>query len=151
MTISTTLADEQQLLQSLVELLQQEQGVLVAADADRLEAITPKKSQLVQQLAARSVERHRELGDAGFEAGEAGMAPWLDAQGDAATRAQWTGLLELTREAKELNRLNGMLINKQMVHNQQVLGALRAGGDDAVYGPGGQTVGNGPSKKFVVG
>jgi flagella synthesis protein FlgN len=150
----TTLAGEQKLLATLVDLLKQEQGLLVAADADGLAALTPQKSELVQQLALQSAERHRALGEGGFEAGEAGMEPWLAASGDQEARAAWEQLLELTREAKELNRLNGMLINKHLAHNQQVLGALRTqgtGGEAAVYGPGGQTVGGGPSKRFVVG
>jgi len=154
MTIGTTLASEQQLLASLVELLKQEQRFLVAADADGLAALTPQKSALVQQLAAQSAERHRALGEAGFDAGEAGMDPWLAATGDQQARSAWEQLLERTREAKELNRLNGMLINKHLVHNQQALDELRGTGSGsaaAVYGPGGQTVAGGPSKRFVVG
>lgn len=149
----TTLAGEQQLLASLVELLQQEQQLLVAADADALAALTPQKSKQVQELAALSAERHRALGAAGFEAAEAGMAPWLDAHGDREARAAWERMLELTRQAKELNRLNGTLINKQLAHNQQVLAALRpdAAPAAAVYGPGGQPLGAGRSKRFVLG
>jgi hypothetical protein len=32
------------------------------------------------------------------------------------------------REAKELNRVNGMLVNKQLAHNQGMLNALRRAG-----------------------
>jgi flagella synthesis protein FlgN len=151
---NTTLRDEQQLIASMLELMKQEQQFLVSADTDGLAALTPQKSQLIHQMAALSGQRQRSLGAAGFSASEAGMEPWLDAAGDADARAQWQGLLELTRAAKELNRVNGMLINKQMVHNQTVLNAMRApaaGGDSGFYGPSGQTVSPGLQRKFVVG
>ncbi|MGZ5201919.1 MAG: flagella synthesis protein FlgN [Telluria sp.] len=151
---ASTLASERQLLATLTELLKEEQRVLVAADADSVAQITPRKTQLVQQLAAQAAVRHRALGAAGFEAAEAGMEPWLAAQGATDVRVEWEQLLDATREAKELNRVNGMLINKQLAYNQQKLGELGANGPDggaAVYGPGGLTIGSGPSKRFVVG
>lgn len=150
----TTLRDEQQLITSLVDLMKQEQQFLVSADSDGLNTITPQKSSLVQQMAALAGRRHQALGGAGFPAGEAGMEDWLASCDDADARALWRGLLERTREAKELNRVNGMLINKQMTNTQVVLNAMRTpagGADTGVYGPGGQTTAGGPSRRFVVG
>jgi flagellar biosynthesis protein FlgN len=150
----TTLLEEQHVTAALLELMQQERQCLVSADADALAALTPQKNQLVQQMAELAKRRHAALGSAGFVAAEAGMEPWLAVSGDDDARAQWDRLLELTREAKELNRVNGMLINKQMVHNQALLNAMRTpagGADAAVYGPGGQTSAGGPSRKFVLG
>ena len=149
-----TLVAEQQLVASLVELMQQEQQLLVAADADALAPVTVAKTQMVQELAELSKQRHAALAAAGCDGSEAGMEPWLAVGGSPEARAQWERLLELTREAKELNRVNGMLINKHLAHNQGVLNALRtpAGSDAAgVYGASGQTLGGGPSKRFVVG
>lgn len=154
MTPDSTLAAERQLLASLTELLREEQRLLVAADADALLQVTPRKNQLVQQLAAQAVERHRLLSQAGFEGAEAGMEPWLAAHGASGARTEWEQLLAAAREAKELNRVNGMLINKHMAHNQQVLAELRpegANADSTVYGPGGLSFGAGPSKRFVLG
>ena len=126
----------------------------MTAAADELAQLTPRKVALVQELAQLSRERHAALGSAGFAASEAGMEPWLAAQGVDAVRSAWTGLLAQTAEAKELNRVNGMLINRQMAHNQTVLNALRTpagGADAALYGAKGQTFGSGPSQRFVVG
>ena len=150
----TTLRDEQQLITSVVELMKQEQQFLIGADSDGLDTLTPQKSALVQQMAALSSQRHQALGAAGFAAGEAGMEPWLASCNDAGARTLWLDLLERTRAAKELNRVNGMLINKQMTNTQVVLNAMRtpAGGADAgTYGPSGQTTAGGPSRRFVVG
>ena len=150
----STVSQEQQHVSSLIELMKQEQQLLVAADADGLEQTTPRKNALLQALADLSAQRHAALLAAGCEGSEAGMEPWLAVSGTPEARAQWEALLALGREAKELNRVNGMLINKQLAHNQGVLNALRtpAGGASAgIYGASGQTLGAGPSKRYVIG
>ena len=150
----STVLQEQQHLGSLIELMKQEQQLLVAADADGLAETTPRKNALLQALADLSAQRHAALLAAGCEASEAGMEPWLAVGGNDEARTQWEALLVLAREAKELNRVNGMLINKQLAHNQGVLNALRmpAGADaGGVYGASGQAVGSGPSKRYVIG
>jgi flagella synthesis protein FlgN len=148
-----TLRDEQQLIGSIVELMKTEQQLLISADADGLAGLTPKKLQLAQQAAGLSRMRHKALAAAGFPASEAGMEPWLAVGGNDDTRAQWDRLLDLTRDAKELNRVNGMLVNKQLAHTQGTLNALRGaeGGAAGVYGRSGQTLGAGPSRRYVVG
>jgi len=151
--ISTVSAEEQHVIQ-LIELMKQEQALLVAADADGLVELTPRKNTLLQELADLSSQRHAALVAAGCEGSEAGMEPWLAVGGNEDARAQWEALLELARQAKELNRVNGMLINKQLAHNQGVLNALRtpAGAQSTgVYGASGQTLGSGPSKRYVIG
>ncbi|MCD2515643.1 flagellar protein FlgN [Massilia sp. G4R7] len=152
----STVSQEQQHLGSLIELMKQEQTLLVAADADGLAELTPRKNSLLQQLGELSSQRHAALVAAGCEGAETGMEPWLAVSGNPDARAQWEALLDLARQAKELNRVNGMLINKQLAHNQGVLNALRmpagAGADvGGVYGASGQTLGSGPSKRYVIG
>jgi len=150
----STVSAEQQHVSQLLELMKQEQALLVAADADGLVELTPRKNTLLQELADLSSQRHAALVAAGCEGSEAGMEPWLAVGGNEDARAQWEALLELARQAKELNRVNGMLINKQLAHNQGVLNALRtpAGAQSTgVYGASGQTLGSGPSKRYVIG
>jgi flagella synthesis protein FlgN len=80
------------------------------------------------------------------------MEPWLAVGGNDELRSLWNRLLELSREAKELNRVNGMLVNKQLAHTQGMLNALRpAAAGAGVYGPGGQAMPSGPSRRFLVG
>ncbi|GAB3371687.1 flagella synthesis protein FlgN [Massilia agri] len=150
----STVSQEQQHVSALIALMKQEQTLLVAADADGLAELTPRKNTLLQELAALSTQRHAALLAAGCEGSEAGMEPWLAVGGNPDARSQWEALLELARQAKELNRVNGMLINKQLAHNQGVLNALRmpAGAEaGGVYGSSGQTLGSGPSKRYVIG
>lgn len=156
MTPSTTLHDEQQLMSSMLTLLKKEQASLVDAHADGVAEVTQQKSDMVAQLGALALQRHAALASAGFDAAESGMEPWLEAKGDAADRAAWDQLLDITRSAKELNRVNGMLVARQLAHNQTVLNAMRTpaatgGADAGLYGPGGKTAGFGPSRRFVVG
>ena len=148
-----TLRDEQQVIGSIVELMKTEQQLLIRADADGLSTLTPNKLQLAQRAATLSRVRHKALAAAGFPAGEAGMAPWLAIGGNAAHRAEWDRLLELTHEAKELNRVNGMLVNRQLGQAQAALGELRGpnAGAAGVYGKGGQTLSAGPSRRFAIG
>jgi flagella synthesis protein FlgN len=96
------------------------------------------------------------LGAAGFTGQDAGMEPWLASAGaDAAEGASvWQDLLDKTRAAKELNRVNGMLITKQLSHNQVLINAMRtptAAADAGVYNPSGQTSFGGPSRRYVLG
>jgi len=149
-----TIAAEHQHLDALVALMKQEQQSLVALDADELSTLTSQKNSLLQDLAALSRQRHAALMAAGCEGSEAGMEPWLTKGGNADIRGQWERMLDAARQAKELNRVNGMLITKQMAHNQGVLNALRTPTNapaGAIYGASGQTMGVGASRRFVVG
>lgn len=146
------LREEQRLITELQGILKQEQQALVAADIDRLSALTPRKAEVIGRMGKLAGERHQLLGNAGFEAREAGMETWLCAHGTPDDKALWNDVLSQTREAKEVNRLNGMLINKQLSHTQGALQALRPpspGG--AVYGPTGLTATSTTSRGFLAG
>lgn len=150
----TTLQDELKVVNCLIELMKQEQQFLVAANTDGLETLTPLKNGLVEQLSTFSVQRHAALQADGFAASETGMEAWLVRMDNPAIKATWAQLLDRTREAKELNRVNGMLINKQFSANQTLLNAMRAptgSGESAVYGPSGQTSSLGGKRGVVVG
>ncbi len=150
----STLQDELKVVNCLIDLMKQEQQFLVAADTHGLESLTPLKNGLVEQLSSFSVKRHAALQADGFAASETGMEAWLLRMNDPAIRASWAQLLDRTREAKELNRVNGMLINKQFSANQTLLNAMRApagSAETAVYGPSGQTSSLGGKRGAIVG
>jgi len=136
----------------LLSVLKQEQQDLVAADIEHLSSLTPHKSALVNDMAALASQRHRALAAAGFEAQEAGMEAWLETAHDAAADSLWQELLEQTREAKELNRLNGLLINKHLSTTQGALQTLRPQGPGgAIYGPSGHTTTSTNKRGFIAG
>ncbi|WP_256079185.1 flagella synthesis protein FlgN [Massilia sp. YIM B04103] len=140
---------EQNLISALLEILKLEQKHLVAADIDSLTALTPQKTALVNQMAVLASQRHSALGAAGYAAQESGMEAWLAASGDATAHSLWQQVLELTREAKEMNRLNGVLINKHLNHTQGALNALRPQTQSQVYGPSGHATAGRSSRGFL--
>lgn len=148
------LQDEIKLIVCLIDLMKQEQQFLVAGNTDGLATLTPLKNQLIEQMAALGAQRHLCLAEQGFAASETGMGAWLARMADPAHNASWQQLLDRTAEAKELNRVNGMLINKQLAHNQGLIQAMRqpAGAADAAfYGPQGQTTAISGKRRLVVG
>ncbi|CUI05029.1 hypothetical protein BN2497_4835 [Janthinobacterium sp. CG23_2] len=142
------------MITSVLELMKQEQQLLVSADTAGLAELTPRKAQVVVDITALAQQRYQCLAAAGFAADDSGMQTWIERNGDADALSGWQALLDVTREAKELNRINGMLINKQLSHTQSLINAMRtptSGGEAAVYGPRGQATPTGPSKRYVVG
>lgn len=146
-----SLREEQRVITALLEVLKQEQQHLVAADIDGLTALTPKKSSLVNDMAVLASQRHNALGAAGYKAEEAGMEAWLAASGDTEAAPLWSEVLELTRTAKELNRLNGTLISKHLSHTQGALQALRPQAQGNFYGPSGHATSSNPRRGFLAG
>lgn len=148
-----SLNEENQAASRLLQVLKQEQALLIEADIDQLAAVTEQKSKLVTHMAELASKRHKALGAAGFEPRESGMQPWLASSATpSASTKSWNDLLELARAAKELNRTNGVLINRQMARNQDALGALqgnRQGGN--LYGPNGQSTTKTTTRGLVVG
>lgn len=150
-----SLREEAHIMSTLLDVLRQEQQLLVTAEIEGLSAVTTRKTALVTQMTLLSAQRHRSLGKCGFPAEEAGMDAWIAASGEAREESAglWQALLQHTRVAKELNRVNGMLINKQMGHTQGALQALRPQGGSAnnFYGPGGISTSLPRSRGFLAG
>jgi flagella synthesis protein FlgN len=150
----STVRDEFSIMHTLIELMKQEQRLLVEADTDGLNGITPQKSQLIGQMAELGKTRHQHLIGAGFTPEDASMSPWLAQHGDKEAVMLWEDLLAATRQAKELNRVNGMLIAKQLNNTHTIINAMRTptgAAETSVYGPTGQTTTSAPSRRFVVG
>lgn len=150
----TTLQDELKLINCLIDLMKQEQQFLVAADSNGLETVTPLKNQLIEQMALLAGQRHKRLADDGFLASELGMESWLERMSSPEVSATWQQLLDRTRDAKELNRVNGMLINKQLAQNQTLINAMRApagAADAGFYGPSGQATSVAAKRRPVIG
>ncbi|RZT08998.1 flagella synthesis protein FlgN [Duganella sp. CF402] len=147
-----SLREEEHIMSTLLDVLREEQQLLVTAEIEGLPAVTTRKTALVTQMTLLSAQRHRALGKSGFPAEEAGMDAWIAASGAAREESAslWQSLLQHTREAKELNRVNGMLINKQMGHTQGALQALSPKGAN-FYSPGGISTSLPRSRGFLAG
>lgn len=130
------LTAEQAALREFVQLLQSEQSTLVSIDTDQLLFFSDQKSGLIARLATMARQRRELQAALGF-GGE--VEHWLKANLPAALNG-WHELQQLAREAQELNRVNGELIQVRLRHTQQALTALTAASNSAsLYGADGQT------------
>ncbi len=151
---ANSLNEEHKAVRALTQLLQQEQEQLVAGNIEAIAALIEPKAKAAVHMAELTAGRHKALAKAGFEADESGMKAWLATPVASATaQKSWDELIALAEVGKELNRINGTLINKQMVRNQNVLNILQHGNvqGNAVYGPDGQTANKSVKRHIVAG
>jgi flagella synthesis protein FlgN len=149
-----SLSEEHKAVRALTQLLKLEQEHLVQADVEGVAALTESKAKAAAHVAELASGRYQALAAAGFEAQEAGMQAWLASPAASLTaKTSWQELIELAQAASEINRVNGTLINKQMVRNQTVLNILQYGSvqGNHVYGPDGQTSGKAHGRHIIAG
>ncbi len=140
MKISQLFDQDAKQLSNLVSLLQKEQASLVDMDIDAIEHILDDKSALIQKIAESSKLRHAALAKAGFDADENGMANWIRA--NERDHGAWEKFQANLETAKELNRVNGQVINQHFKRNQQAFNQLQgkpANNNAGLYGANGQT------------
>lgn len=138
-TKQISFVQDAQLVGDLLETLSREQASLVMADIDTIESLMEEKAVLLQRINMTAKNRYAELAANGFEANESGMLAWLKHQAKPTVNQQWLDFQKTLSQAKEMNRLNGVLINKHFNRNQQLLNHLQgnsSAGD--VYGKNGQ-------------
>jgi flagellar biosynthesis protein FlgN len=144
MSISTakpaiTFEKDAQLVGYLLTDLQKEQAALIASDIHAIEALVDKRLLLLQELSVAAKNRYDALAAHGFDASEKGMSDWLKVQAKPALTQAWRGFQKLLAQAKEMNRLNGILINRHAQRNQQILNQLQGDARKAdIYSKNGQ-------------
>lgn len=144
---SVSLVQDAKLLSDLLTLLGREQKHLLKADVDAIQVVLEEKSLLLQQLNLAAKQRYDALAAHGYEANEAGMEAWVQHEAKPAISASWTNFQKSLNEAKEMNRLNGLLIAKNFSRNQELLNLLQGNsGADAVYGKDGQSKTQSPAR-----
>lgn len=141
--VTSSLKQEVKATFELLDILQEEQNQLLATSIDTLESLVSKKAGVVTQLTQHTWNRHDNLEKAGYKPNLAGMNAWLENSKDhpdaIKIKETWNQLVSLTQSAKELNRVNGMLIASHMVRNQQALSILHGSQESTdTYGPDGQ-------------
>lgn len=148
---SISLSQDALLVAELIALLEREQTHLVRADVDAIEAILEEKSLLLQRLNIAAKVRYQQLQTNGFPSNESGMSSWVEQQGKKEITTAWVDFQKSLAHAKELNRLNGILISKHFNRNQELLNHLQGNNDaSSVYGPDGQSKPKGPSRSGLI-
>jgi flagella synthesis protein FlgN len=149
-SVLQTIAEEATAVRRFVDLLKLEQTSLSNGSTDDLLDFAEQKSKLATQLNNLAAQRSALLVAQGFSADRAGVDAWCaNHSSGKEAGASWSVLLSLAAEARELNRLNGELIQMRMQYNANALEALR-GGKNALdlYGPDGQATSPGHSRIF---
>lgn len=135
-----TIDGEVNLLAQFVALLRREQSSLSQGVADDLPELAEQKNGLVIQLNQLSAQRAVLLGAHGIPATRAGIDAWCAQADDADTTDAWQEVLQLAAEARELNRVNGELIQIRMQFTAKALEALGGAKNSLeLYGPDGQS------------
>lgn len=150
---SAGLNDELRVATVLLQLLQQEQATLIEATIDGLTELTRVKASHITELSILAKQRYAALGANSFELNEAGMRKWIVAQPEhGVVRALWNALLHKASEAKELNRINGMLVARHLLRNQTELNILQGKPQNSsFYGPNGQSTAKGLGRGLGIG
>ncbi len=135
-----TIDGEATLLEQFVELLRREQASLTQGVADDLPQLADQKNGLVIQLNQLSARRAAFLEAHSLTADRAGIDAWCAQAQDPEATETWQKVLQLTMEARELNRVNGELIQIRMQFTTKALEALSGAKNSLeLYGPDGQS------------
>jgi flagellar biosynthesis protein FlgN len=137
---AVTFEVDTQLVRQLLAELESEQAALVVSDIDTIEVLIDKRLLLLQELSVTAQKRYDALAANGFEPNEKGMSNWLKKQSNPMLAKAWGDFQQLLLQAKEMNRLNGILISKHFNRNQQLLSQIQGNSTQTdTYSKHGQT------------
>ena len=138
MSLAETLDRQLDAMQRFVTLLREERQSLTQGEIDgpELERLAEAKSQVAAELETLDAQRRdvmRELGH-----GESRQSAER-----AATEVQrldsWHQLRTIGEEARQLNRINGLLAMNRMEQNQRMLNFLKEAAGSTLYDPDGRS------------
>jgi len=133
---------EAALIARFVDLLESEQATLTQGNIDDLARLVAEKDPLVADLQRLSRQRNDHLAALNLPADREGMSAWATGIPDASST--WEHVLALAARARDLNRLNGELIQMRLQHNSRILEILQRNTAALdLYGPDGKTSGAG--------
>ena len=137
----SVLKQETESLIQFIAWLTREQEDLRQAKTDELTMHAEQKDMLINKLGKLAIERDAWLIAQQQPTGRKGMDTWCATHPEEREIVSaWSAIILLVVEARELNRLNGELINIHMQHNTQALEVLRRGDNPLdLYGPDGKS------------
>ena len=135
----TQLQAEKLVFENFIGLLEEEQRILVNGGKDELPPVTANKTKLLEELLRLSEQRTSFMKTTGLSLEPEALSRWVSQQ-NAEAKTLWQQCLELAKQAKRLNDLNGRLVAERLSGNQQAIRTLMAEANQpATYGPDGQT------------
>ena len=144
------LAAETEALRQFLKILQSEQEALTQGNIDKLSDISRLKSE--QGVRLSQLSSNHILKRLGLEPTPEGIRQLIqqeDPDGKRGLADHWDKLLELAKQARDLNRLNVAMIEAQLKHNQQALAILQeAAKQTSLYGQDGHSKMLGTGRKL---
>lgn len=127
-------AAEGEALRQCVSVLNEEQEALMRGKIDDLPGIEARKLALLDTAAARTAAREAELARRKVPATREGMQFLL--AGQPRLKSAWDESLNWAKQARDLNRVSGFLIDARLGDNRQALSLLfqPASGSLSTYG-----------------
>lgn len=133
---------EAALIARFVDLLETEKTALTEGNVDDLARFATEKEPLVADLQRLGCQRNDRLSALNLPADRQGMSAWAAGSPDASSA--WEKTLKLAARARDLNRLNGELIQMRLQYNSRILEILQRNTAALdLYGPDGKASGTG--------
>lgn len=133
------IAPETKAIDLLLNLLEQEQQSLITGHIQSMSQIIEQKSKTLLDINQYAHQRYKTLTHLGFKGNEEGMQQWLNKHATKNVQSAWLAAQQALVKGKELNRINGILINKHMQRTQQMLNVMQQKtGNNTLYGANGQ-------------
>ena len=136
--MSELLAEEINSFGQFCHLLNEEREALARMDQDALDELISRKQMLCEHLSRLADQRQSIVGSDEHGAVLRALDPAL--------LDNWNALLRLARDARELNRINGTIIEARLQHNQQAMAVLKVGEEIATYSADGLSRGSGAAR-----
>ena len=145
-------AAETEALQQFLKILQSEQEALTLGNIDKLIEYVRLKSDQGLRLSQLSANLHRILRQYGFAGTPEDVSRFIqreDPDGKCGLTRHWENLMNLAKQAQDMNQLNGAMIETQLKRNQQALTILQeAAKQTMLYGPTGHSQGLGLGRRL---
>lgn len=146
------LAAETEALQQFLKILQSEQEALTQGNIDKLAEYARLKAEQGLRLSQLGANHNRILKQYGLGSSQDAIGQAIqreDPDGRHSLAHRWENLLDLAKQAQDMNRLNGAMIEAQLKHNQQALAILQeAAKQTSLYGRDGHSQALGLGRKL---
>ncbi len=129
--VSQMLAQDTQTIEQLRQILLNEREALERRDHEALPPLIEAKNQTMAALGEHALQRQSWLDAAGLEHNHQGWQQWLQQHPDTqAQQAQWEQLAAEFEACRELNDVNGKVIQRAQQTIGQLLNLLRGQNND---------------------
>ncbi len=138
--ISHMLSTELQCADEMRSILEQENGALLNGEPEKILSIIEAKQVTKSKMQKLLLHRDRFLKALSLPSGNQGTQKLIDQLPGSQAEQLWKKLTIQAIQLKEINEVNGGIVNLSLKHNQLALGILTGQSPETdTYGPGGQS------------